>query len=344
MSKKSGIKGTWILDIEVYPNLFLCSFKDYKEKKDYIFEISFRKDDRERLFKALNSFKGFLVTFNGLHYDEVVLSYFLKEYKTLKSIEWDEFCADLKDFSDSVIKEDFEKTKWYQWYKRPWKSIDLMCYWSKGLRVSKQISLKGLGIQLNHPEVQELPFELHHQFTNNKDIEKLIHYNVVNDLGITTKVFEALKEQIELRGYIKKTYGIECWSFDAPKIASEHLLEDYCQKTFPHNVWEGNPLKNKKYQEYKKIIKDRRYEAPSFKIGKFLPIVNFTTPFFQKIYEDFKNGDKSFHKELPYNVNDTSVMLSLSVGGIHTKNDNQYWESDDEWVLLDCDIALKSVA
>lgn len=344
MSKKTKIKGTWILDIEVYPNLFLCSFKDYKEKKDYTFEISFRKDDRERLFKALNSFGGFLVTFNGLHYDEVVLSYFLKEYKTLKSMEWDEFCADLKDFSDLIIAENFEKIKYYKWYKRPWTSIDLFCYWSKGLRVSKQISLKGLGIQLNHPEVQELPFHINHHFKKEEDIEALIHYNVVNDLGITTRVFEALKGQIELRGYIKKTYGVECWSFDAPKIASEYLLEDYCQKTFPHDVWEGDPLKDKKYQEYKKMIKDKRYEAPPFKIGEFLPEVNFTTKFFQDLYERFKEGDSSFYEQLPCNILDTSVMLLPSVGGIHTKNDNQYWESDDEWVLLDCDIALKSVA
>ena len=33
-------------------------------------------------------------------------------------------------------------------------------------------------------------------------------------------------------------------------------------------------------------------------------------------------------------------MLLPSVGGIHSKNDNQYWESNEEWVILDSDVAL----
>ena len=31
-------------------------------------------------------------------------------------------------------------------------------------------------------------------------------------------------------------------------------------------------------------------------------------------------------------------MLLPSVGGIHSKNDNQYWESNEEWVILDSDV------
>ena len=44
-------------------------------------------------------------------------------------------------------------------FKTGWTSIDLMCYWSRGLRIQKTIlSLKALAIQLNYDEIQELPF------------------------------------------------------------------------------------------------------------------------------------------------------------------------------------------
>ena len=72
------VKGTWLCDIEVYPDLFFVGIKDFKNKKVFSYEVSERKDERDKLFKDLTSFSGFFVSFNGLHYDEVVLLYFIK--------------------------------------------------------------------------------------------------------------------------------------------------------------------------------------------------------------------------------------------------------------------------
>lgn len=339
MSKKDLIKGTWILDIEVYKGLFFVGIKDYKREVVYTFEISPRKDEREKLYKALTKFSGFLVTFNGLHYDEVVLSYFIKNYKKLNTLSVKDFCLEIKDFSDNVIHEDFEKIKYYKWFKRNWTSIDLFCYWSKNLRQSKQISLKGLAIQLNHEEIQELPFDINHEFTTDEEYETLINYNTANDLGVTEKVFNALKGQIELRGYIEKTYGLKCWSLDAPKIASEYLLRDYCEKTFPHDIWKGKEEYEEKKKDYEKMVRSSRYTPPPFVLKDYLPDVKFKTKLFQDLHEKFKECAGKLYENFAVNVNDTSVMLLPSIGGIHSVNNNQYWESDDEWVLLDCDIA-----
>lgn len=335
------IKGTWLCDIEVYPDLFFVGIKDFKNKKVFSYEVSERKDERDKLFKDLTSFSGFFVSFNGLHYDEVVLLYFIKNYKSLlKDCSLSEFFYFIKDISDSIINEDWDTIKLYKYAFRDWTSIDLFMYWSKMLRISKQISLKSLGIQLNHEEVQELPFPITHLFgTNEEEIEQLIHYNIKNDLGILEKLFVKMQGEVELRHYILKEYGIPSWSMDAPKIASEYLLEDYCRKTFNFNEEDDVRFQEIEYKKYKKEIRNQRYYPKPFKIGDYLPPVNFKTDFFKKIHKEFCENGGDFYKEVPFNKKDTSVMLLPSVGGIHSKNDNQYWESDEEWVILDSDVA-----
>ena len=334
------IKGTWLCDIEVYPDLFFVGIKDFKNKKVFSYEVSERKDERDKLFKDLTSFSGFFVSFNGLHYDEVVLLYFIKNYKSLlKDCSLSEFFYFIKDVSDSIINEDWDTIKLYKYAFRDWTSVDLFMYWSKMLRISKQISLKSLGIQLNHEEVQELPFPITHLFgTNEEEIEQLIHYNIKNDLGILEKLFVKMQGEVELRHYILKEYGIPSWSMDAPKIASEYLLEDYCRKTFNFNEEDDVRFQEIEYKKYKKEIRNQRYYPKPFKIGDYLPPVNFKTEFFKNIHKEFCENGGDFYKEVPFNKNDTSIMLLPSVGGIHSKNDNQYWESNEEWVILDSDV------
>jgi len=54
------------------------------------------------------------------------------------------------------------------------------------LRKSKKISLKALGIQLNHEEIQELPYHPDTILEYDEMIE-LQRYNNDNDLGILEK-------------------------------------------------------------------------------------------------------------------------------------------------------------
>jgi len=328
------MKGTMLLDIEVYPDLFFVGVKDLKEHTIYTFEISHRKDERVRLYKFLKEFKGFLVTFNGLHYDEVVLKYFLQKYKVLKDEQVDDFLYAIKDFSDDVISDN-ENVKPVRYLKTTWTSIDLFLYWSMNLRLSKQISLKSLGIQLNHEEVQELPFPINHYFKgNDEQIETLIHYNVKNDLGILEKLLSRMKGDVELRHYVLKTYGVNAWSLDAPKIASEYLLEDYCSKTFTGDVSDF-----REYNEYKKSVRNSRYEPAPFVLKDYIPEVEFTEPFFKEIYEKFQQCRGKYYEVLWLKKNDTDMIIMPSIGGIHSKNDNEIYESDNEWVIIDADIA-----
>lgn len=329
-------KATWLIDIEVYGDLFFCGIKDYKKQTVHTYEISERKDDRERLYNDLSNFDGFLVSFNGLHYDEVVLKYFLQEYdKKLLHSNVATLCFYLKRISDSVIDEDFDVIGTYKYIRTKWTSIDLYCYWARMTRISKKISLKGLGIQLNYDEVQELPFDPNHLFgSNDADIEELIRYNIRNDLGVLELLFKEMRPDIELRHYLLVEYGLSCWSMDASKIASEYFLNDYCEKTYDKD-------EHGAFWEYKKKVRNTRYEKPPFVLGDYLPKVEFKLDVFKKVYEDYKKCTGTYSNRIPFIHNATKMIIVPSVGGIHSENNNQIWESDDEFVVVDSDIALK---
>ena len=152
-----------LADIEVYPNFFMLGIKGFNNKITTIFEISEERNDIKELIEFLIEFKGYLITFNGIYYDTVVLKHIRDNYKMLSTLTAQEACWMIKQFNNKVIDSDenFDSIKIYKWAKQSWTNIDLFLYWSKMIRISKHIGLKSLGIQLGYPVVQELPY--HHE-------------------------------------------------------------------------------------------------------------------------------------------------------------------------------------
>jgi hypothetical protein len=318
------------LDIELYPNYFQVGIRDYVTKKAIKFEVDEKKDDRGKLYTFLVNYQGYLITFNGVHYDNVVLAYFVKEYKKLSKLSSIELVRELKRFSNYVIADEHDTIKWYKWYKHPWINVDLFLYWARSLRISKKISLKSLGIQLNHTRVQELPYP-HDSILTDEQKAHVLDYNLNNDLIILDSLTKRMEEDIKLRKYIFEEYGIQCWSMDAPKICSEYMLEVYCKKTYKNQY----PT----YEEYKREVKNSRYiPSPNWKLGEFLPHVSFKTKYFQDLFEEIKRSGSEFTKEFLYQSGNTKVHVSMGIGGIHIINDNEYYESSKTHLIIDEDV------
>lgn len=319
------------LDIECYPNYFQVGIKDYISKKVYKFEIDEKKDDREALYNFLVNYRGYLITFNGIHYDNVVLAYFVKEFhRKFMHLSGRELTWELKRFSNLVIADEHDTIKWYKWYKHPWTNVDLFLYWARSLRISKKISLKSLGIQLNHNRVQELPYP-HDSILTDAQKEHVLDYNLNNDLVILDTLTKRMEEDIKLRKYIHGEYGVTCWSMDAPKICSEYMLEVYCRKTYTDQF----PT----YGEYKRDVKNSRYiPTANWKFRDYLPHVAFKTKFLQKLFEEVKESGSDFYKEFMYKNGTTNVHVSMGVGGIHILNDREVYESTEDEFIIDQDV------
>src|SRR5690606_1399007 len=310
-----------IVDIEVFPNFYFCGIKDYREKKIFSFEVSKYLDQREEFYNWYSTYKGYLVTFNGEHYDNVVNNYIIKSWDVLKNLSVEEFNLTVKNFSDEVINDNYEKIKNFK-KSNGYISIDLFLYWAKSIRQSKKISLKSLAVQLNWDEIQELPYH-HTKILSEDEIAEVRKYNLRNDLGITEKLFLEMKEDVGLRYYINQEYKLPCWSLDASKIASELLLRDYCDKTY-------KPELGISYLNYYNSISKTRFTPRDLKIKNVLNGFNpeFKLTVFKKLFEDICNSDRNFSKEVVVDHDDTLIKLSYGIGGLHSINSNECYKSD----------------
>lgn len=306
----------YLLDIEVFPNIFYVAIREFdKDVQNFTlkeYEISEHKDDRYELYKFLamletSKTKNFIITFNGVHYDLCVLGYIFKNFQHLKDESVKNFTFHCKHISDSIIneQEDSYKLK-YIFKNNNFIQIDLFLYWAKLLRLSKKISLKGLGIQMGYPVVQELPYSPHTNLTK-EQIEDVKIYCREHDLGILSMLFENKLEDIKLRQSIVSDYKINAWSYDAPKIASEALLLNYCKKT-------GRDPKS---------VSKLRFERDTIVFKDILSDIPFsykTEPYIS-VYNEWLGSINTFSKEFNVfssNPNSRSgVKISLGVGGVN---------------------------
>jgi len=307
-----------ICDVEVYSNVFLCAIQDIDTKEKIVWEISNRVNQYEEIITFFKKFNKYLITFNGIHYDVPIILYLIhnKLENTL------EYLQKLKEWSDYIINNDFwwkdNDLKKYK-YQNQWIDVDLYLYWSKMLRLSKKISLKGLAIQLNYPIVQELPFDPSMNL-NHTQIDKLRHYNSVHDLGITQLLYDSMLPEIKLRQYIENTYNLKCYSWDAPKIASELLLQEYCKLT----------NKDPKY------IKSLKFEHTN-KLE--LPKINFKLDCFKKLYKGMSNALNEFSEEIVLLYGNTALKLTYGKGGLHSVNKNESYFEDENTIIKTSDVA-----
>ncbi len=317
-------EGKIIMDIEVYTNFFCVGIKNYITKQITYYEISEQQNDIHKVYNYFKTYNGFLITFNGIHYDNLVIKYILMNYHNLKDLQYENICGELKYLSDKIIGDvyDDEISK-LKYFKTNWTDIDLFCYWSKMLRISKKISLKSLAIQLGYDVVQELPYKPNSILTL-EDLPKLRTYNTVHDLSITELLCSKMEEEIKLRANINKEYKLDCWSMDAPKIASEALLQDYCRIT-RKNVND---------------VRKQRFEKPVLYLNECLHDFDpqFRLPIFKQLWFDILNSKDSFSKELVVNINNTSIKLSYGVGGLHSVNSNEEYVSNSDYQVVTSDV------
>jgi len=315
-----------LYDIEIFKNFFCVGIRNFKTKELLFYEISEEKNELEEIYNWFNNYDGFLISFNGIHYDNMVIKYLLKNYHNYKNWSWINITLDLKAFSDKIIYTDIydEEIKQLKYLKTKWIDIDLFLYWSKMLRISKKISLKSLGIQLGYHTVQELPYK-HDSVLNVEDLPTLRYYNYTHDLGILDLLTEKMEEDIILRANIVKEYNINCWSMDATKIASEALLLDYCRITGK------NPFDVRK----QRFVRNTLYLNEVLK--GFEP--NFKLPIFQKLWEEILNSKDKFSKELVVNHGNTSIKLTYGVGGLHSVNENEQYQTSEDFKVVTSDAA-----
>jgi len=349
-------------DIEIYQNFFCITFLDYHSDNKIIFEISERINECRELIEYCYGIPktSYGISFNGIDYDNLIINKLLKgRYEDERYLK---ITKELKEFSDYVIlnKDDFdyyEQIKKYKWGHN-WVDVDLLRYWSMGLRKTKQLSLKSLAVQLNYPVIMELPIH-HTKSVKREEIPLILEYNSVHDVGVTKLLAQKMKDDIKFRVTIEKQYKVKCMSWDSPKIASNLIKNEIESKgvktrtvdnqvinTHRSKVCIGETLNeyNFKGSYSEPLIEIKIRKDPETGIKRKIIYRKYKNSL--SLYEDLKKWCVSTTKEvnaiIPLVNPDGSILeCIIGSGGAHAalEGQNQYHVEDNEFIIKDLDFS-----
>lgn len=336
----------YIHDIEVFPDFFCTTIKAYKSDEIYTYEISKRKNDLSKIYKFYSTFRGKLISFNGKHYDNVVINYIVSNYRKLSKRNIDEILEELFAVSKATIY-DLDGYKKYK-YGHKWTDVDLFFFWSNLIRVSKTLSLKSIAIALRYDEIQELPYPPEQPLDSYDKMDEVIRYNRRNDIGVTEKLCEHFEknQEMELRKFVTKQFHIKPWSLDGVNIGSEilkyyykkeHPSHDFEKKTFRNNIKLSQVLLN----NYDFIPTDYSFTSKA-KLNSRERKMVFNSPHsaLKFLKQQVVKNTKSLNYSIHFNNPDGSTLISdYGSGGIHGLAFTGLLQEDNDHEIIDIDVS-----
>jgi hypothetical protein len=303
----------WVYDIETYVNFFSVTFKEYKTGEVKQFVVFENRNDLKDLITFCKS--KWLVGYNSFSFDNQIL-YFLKDKEdVLDLLDTYTITKSIHDFAlgiiDGTIKRLFIPNYFY------W--IDLM----KAGNLNNK-SLKMVGTLMKWYKLQDLPYAFDSEITN-EQVDTILKYNL-NDVEITEKLLRLLEPQIKLRFDISKLYNIRAHSESDSGIANRLLEKFYSEGT-------GLEVKDFKQLRTKRPI-------IRFRDVVYLRNIKFKTPELSKLLEDVLNY--TYYESKPFfnkSIIIDGLKYKLGIGGIHSDDQPEKFDSTDDVDIIDCDIA-----
>lgn len=346
------IEKRWIYDIECYPNLFLLCAKNVITKERRKFQVSPLGDDRALFIEWFNQEVVEMVGFNNVFYDYPILHHVL-------SVLWNErgrdFCSKLFTYSDNMIHGKRKVyLKDYQHFRRQIDLFKINHFDNK----AKMTSLKLLEFNLKLKNIQELPFAPG-TVLEDWQIRKVIEY-CDNDVDATELVYDVTLPEIDLREKLSPQYKIDFTNYNSTKMGEWILVSKVIDKLGEEAVY--NTYETDRGTR-KEIINTKR-ESIALKDVIF-DYVDFTTEPFEKLLDWFKSRiiteTKGVFTEIPFeeltllephyrmikkkgtqknlNVVYNDFQYDFGVGGIHGTIKPGIYEADDDYELIDVDVA-----
>ena len=346
-------------DVECYTDYFLICFKEIDGPRTaYVEMFDGHPLDRHKVMRILKNFT--IVTFNGNSYDVPMIRLALRmgiDNKTLKKMS-DEIVvrqAKLWDLRDK-----------YQLPELPFLDhIDII-----EPAPSVQVGLKLYGGRLHSKKLQDLPIEPSALILQQSPPirETMIQY-CFNDDDTTIDLYRHIEKQIELRYQMSEQYGLDLRSKSDAQIAEavikselERIKGDriYRPEFSPDYSFKYEPpsflsfktkkmrdvfeiVKNATFRLKKKAIKDDDDDSDAVSIGgvkvkisgiqmppEIIGAKAIRNPVTKKIIEP---------KKPPLMITIGNSTYKMGIGGLHSTEARIAHHSDDEYVLIDNDVA-----
>ena len=312
-------KIVYVYDIEVFRNVFHCTLLNTETEELIKFECSIRKNNIEEMCKFFKQ-DAYFVGYNNIHYDNPIINYCI-EYFSNSKYTYNKICLSIFNLSNIITQDKENIDRWKRWkYANNFLTVDLLTMlYSKALRVS----LKEMQVTMMYKNVQEFNQDWNSNLAEN-NIDSMIEYNI-NDVMSTYELLKRCEKDIQLRLNIEDQYHIHCLSKDGVNIGMQILAEEYMNKT--GISWD--------------ILKNMRSPANIIDLNEIiLPIIKYNTPILQDLLNEMKQlkvspGRKGYEKQFLLE----DLIISVSVGGIHSINEPEIIIPNEDELLVDLDVA-----
>jgi hypothetical protein len=305
---------TWIYDIETYRNFMSTTFKNYKTGEVKVFVIYGDRNDTQQLINFIDDPNKWLVGYNNYNFDNQILKYMWLNRFDYIGEESIYITEDVYRIAKSIIEDN---TNDYTW-KLPFKFLDLMKIGNLGHK-----SLKLTGTVLKWPKLQDLPIDWDEDIKD-EDVDTILKYNL-NDVEITEALMRLLEPQIKMRFDVSKAYGVNAYTESDSGIANK-LLEKFYSESSGLSVKE---FKHMRTRRKKIFFSDVVFEDIQFETEELNTMAT-------EIRENVMYEQTPFFKK---SIVIDNVKYKLGIGGIHSDDKGNLFESNDEEDIVDADIA-----
>ncbi len=318
-----------IYDIECYPNIWTLMASPCDNNDHYLFEISPRINDLQRLFHFIEWCKfnnHRMVGFKNLGYDYPLLHWILN------------YCV--SDSCEILTQRIYQKSNAI--ISAPWKDRYLNYIWSNQEiipqvdlsaihhfdNVNKLTSLKMLEINMRLPIVKDLPFPPGTVLTFD-EMQVLVDYNKYDVFATKKFYYESIK-LIQFRDELTKKLNHNFNNHNDTKIGKDFLVMELEKRLGSESCYSKRPKKPKQ------TIRG------SMKLGELIfPEIKFRTKEFNSILEFFRKTETSETKGVFENLSCTfpnGLKCVFGMGGVHAFAKPMHVKSCSEYAIIDLDV------
>lgn len=323
-----------IYDIETMRECFIVVCME-PEKTPKSFVVSKWQNQLDTFIKYTEeNIDSYWVGYNNLRFDVQVVEWILRNHMHWHELSGLEICAKIAQKAQDVIHDaNYDVFPEYREWDLSLKQIDLFKihhYDNKNRRVS----LKRLEFEMDLENIEEMP--IHHDKANlTKDEVFLSLQYCFNDVDATYEFYKITlgdtnhslykgNNQIQLRKDIEEEFGIPCLNYSDSKIGDEIIKKYYCQE---------------KGMEIKELPR-KGYFRKSIDIKNCIAgYVQFETEQLQQFLRNIKRLKLGLQDDFKEHIDFYGNVYSFMKGGLHTENKPKIFESDEEYEIIDWDVA-----
>ncbi len=319
----------WVYDLETYVNVFTAAFEHVDAGVKLSFEISPWRNDSTSLMEFLNYLRNTdarLAGYNNIGFDYPILHMFMKMGKSDANTLYQKAAAIIGSQNDE--ESDARWTHQVFPSDRFITQIDLfkIHHFDNKARAT---GLKALEFNMRSKNLSDLPFKVGTELTR-EQVPVLRKYNA-HDVSETVKFYHHTKEMIKFREELSAKYPDQDWlNFNDTKIGKQYFIMELEKAGIP--CYEYGPEGRKPRQTKRPVIHLK---------DAILPWITFRDPEFNRVLNWFKSQSitetKGVFKDVTARVDNFEFVFGT--GGIHGSVENRIIESDEEFVIVDLDVA-----